>query len=126
MMDLFIDRMEKLMVGLDIIQDKDADPSLVIEIANEIARLAAEEIGDAGMEKVFTIFHPDGSYPAIFTLGSNNVIRDIKGGPTEAIDALMQVIFSLCDQEQEKRLKRLFSQCLENKGLPMLSLSVDE
>jgi len=125
MIDLFIERMEKLMVGLDIIQDKRVDLSLVIDAANEIARVAVQEIGATNMEKVFEIFHPDGSYPAIFTLGSNNIIRDIKGGPMEAIEALVQVIFSFSDEEQEDKLKSHFLDCLDERGLTTLALAFD-
>ena len=123
--DLFIDRMEQLMVGLDIIQDTGADLSLAMDAANEIARLAAQEIGGAGMEEVFKVFNPDGSYPAIFTLGSNNTVRDIKGAPMEAIEALIQVIFSFSDEQQANKLKRRFLSCLEDKGLPTFALSRD-
>ena len=121
--DLFIDRMEQLMVGLDIIQDTGASLSRVIDAANEIARVAAQEIGSAGMEEVFKVFNPDGSYPAIFTLGGNNTVRDIKGDPMEAIEALIQVIFSFSSEEQRNNLQSSFLSCLEDKGLPALDLS---
>lgn len=123
--DLFIDRMGELMVGLDIIQGIGANLSLVIEAANEITRMSAREIGSTSMEEVFKLFNPDGSYPAIFILGGNNTIRDIKGDPMEAIEALIQVIFSFSSEEQRNNLQSNFLTCLEDKGLPTLDLSRD-
>jgi flavorubredoxin len=123
MIDLFIERMEALMVGMDIIQGSGANLSLVIETANEIARLAAGEIGAAGMAEIFEVFHPDGSYPAIFVLGSDNAIRDIKGDPMEAIEALIQVILSFSSDEQRQKLQDDFMTCLEGKGMPTFDLS---
>jgi glyoxylase-like metal-dependent hydrolase (beta-lactamase superfamily II) len=124
-MDLFLDRMGGLMVGLDIIKGIGAGRSLFIEAANEIARLSAREIGSTGMEEVFKIFDPDGSYPAIFTLGSDNTVRDIKGDPMEAIEALIQVIFSFSGEEQKDNLQSSFLTYLEDKCLPTLDLSCD-
>jgi flavorubredoxin len=123
--DLFIERMDGLKVGLDIIRSMGTSLSLVIEAANEIIRMSAREIGNAGMEDVFNIFHPDGSYPAIFTLGSDNTVRDIKGDPMEAIEALIQVIFSFSGEEQSAKLRNGFLNCLENRGLPTFGLSRD-
>jgi hypothetical protein len=111
------------MVGMDIIQGSGANLSLVIETANEIARLAAGEIGAAGMAEIFEVFHPDGSYPAIFVLGSDNAIRDIKGDPMEAIEALIQVILSFSSDEQRQKLQDDFMTCLEGKGMPTFDLS---
>ena len=123
--DLFIGRMEELKVGLDIIHGTGASLSVVIDAINEIARMTEHEIGSTGMEEIFEVFHPDGSYPAIFILGSNNTVRDIKGDPMEAIEALIQVIFSFSSEEQKHRLQSCFLTCLEEKGLPTFDLSGD-
>jgi glyoxylase-like metal-dependent hydrolase (beta-lactamase superfamily II) len=122
-MDLFIDRIGNLMVGLDIIRGIGDRRSLFIEAANEIARISAREIGSTSIKEVFKVFNPDGSYPAIFTLGSDNTVRDIKGDPVEAIEALMHVIFSFSGGEQKNNLQRRFLTYLENKGLLTLDLS---
>jgi flavorubredoxin len=121
--DLFIDRMERLMVGMDIIQGSGANLALVIEAANEIVRMSAKELGSAGMEEIFKVFNPDGSYPALFTLGSDNAVRDIKGDPMEAIEALIQVIFSFSNEEQQNKLQSRFLTCLEEKNMPTFDLS---
>lgn len=120
--ELFMDRMEKLMVGLDIIQGSKVSLSQVIEAANEIAAISAHELGSADMEEVFAVFNPDGSYPAIFTLGNDNSVRDIKGDPMDAIDALIQVIFSFSSEEQTPKLQSSFLACLESKGMPTFDL----
>jgi glyoxylase-like metal-dependent hydrolase (beta-lactamase superfamily II) len=123
--ELFIQRMEELMVGVDIIEGAEADLSLVIGAANEIVRIASREIGGASMAEIFEVFHPDGSYPAIFTIGSDNTVRDIKGDPMEALEALIQVVFSFSSEEQRQKLQSRFSTCLEEKGLPTFDLSQD-
>jgi hypothetical protein len=120
---LFLDRMEELMVGIDIIQGSGPSLSVSIETANEIARISGQEIGSSSMEEVFKVFNPDGSYPAIFTLGSNNAVRDIKGDPIEAIEALIQVIFSFSSEDQREKLQGSLMACLEEKGMPTFDLS---
>lgn len=123
--DLFMARMDKLMVGLDIIEGSNVSLSQVIEAANDIALISAGELGSADMEEVFNVFNPDGSYPAIFTLGNDNSVRDIKGDPMEAIEALIQVIFSFSSDEQRQKLQSSFLTCLESKGLPTFDLPRD-
>lgn len=125
MIDFFMGRMEELMVGLDIIDDTGASLSQVIEAVNEIAQITEEEIGNSGRAEVFEVFHPDGSYPAIFVLGTDDTVRDIKGDPKEALEALIQVIFSLSNEAQQRKLKSRFLSCLEDKGLPTFDLSGD-
>jgi flavorubredoxin len=123
MIDFFMGRMEELMVGLDIIDGTGASLSQVVEAVNEIAQITEEEIGSSGRAEVFEVFHPDGSYPAIFVLGSDDTVRDIKGDPKEALEALIQVIFSLSDEAQQRKLQSRFLSCLEDKGLPTFDLS---
>jgi glyoxylase-like metal-dependent hydrolase (beta-lactamase superfamily II) len=123
MIERFIEHMEALLVGMDIIQGSGANLSLVIDTANEIVRMAAGEIGNDGMTDIFEVFHPDGSYPAIFVIGSDNAIRDIKGDPMEAIEALIQVIFSFASETQKNKLRSDILACLEDRGLPTFDLS---
>ena len=116
--DLFMDRMEELMVGLDIIQGTGAKLAKFVEAANEIIQLSEREIGSAVVEEVIKVFNPDGSFPAIFILGGDNTIRDIKGEPAESIKALIQVIFSFASKEQRNKLENCFIACLNDKGIP--------
>ncbi len=125
MIDLFMGRMEKLAVGLDLIIDAETELSRILELTNELARVATKELGDAGMQEVFNVFNPDGSYPALFTLGSNKRIRDIKGNPAEAVDALVQVILSFSNDVQAKTLKLRFMDCFEGYDFPIMDLSSD-
>ncbi|MEJ2639808.1 MAG: hypothetical protein P8010_09550 [Desulfosarcinaceae bacterium] len=123
MIELFLERMEALMVGMDIIQGSGANLSLVVETANEIVRLAADVIDSAVMAEIFEVFHPDGSYPSIFALGRDNAIRDIKGDPMEAMEALIQVILSFSSDDQQSSLQAEFLACLEDRGMPTFDLS---
>ena len=125
MIDIFIEQMENLEVGIDIISDSSDDMIRVIDLVNEISHIAEKEMGQAGIQEVFSVFHPDGSYPALFTLGSNHQVRDIKGNPYDAIDALIQVIFSFANDTQSSKLKQHLLHCLQEYDLPDLNLSID-
>ena len=121
LMELFMSRMEQLPVGIDLILDLGSNLDLFIDAANEIASTAEDKLGTTVIEEIFELFHPDGSYPSLFTIGSGNTIRDIKGEPTDAIDALIQVIFSMCDEGQADELKSLFKKSLAQRELPMIA-----
>jgi flavorubredoxin len=125
LIDYFISSMDELMVGIDIIRGAVINLSTAVEVSNEIVRVSRKEIGGTGIEDVFRIFHPDGSYPAIFTLGSDNTIRDIKGDPITAIEALIQVIFSFTSEKQKSILQNGFLSYLEDKGFPTFNLFHD-
>ncbi len=124
-MELFLSRMEELPVGIDLLTEVDTDLDVIIDTANEITSTTENVLGTAIIEEVFELFHPDGSYPAIFTVGKNNIIRDIKGDPLEAIEALVQVVLSMCNDEQASELKASFQNSLVEKNIAMIP-SLDE
>jgi hypothetical protein len=125
MIDLFMDRMENLDVGLDIITHTEGDLSSFLDLANNISHIVAQEIGSKGRADVFKVFHPDGSYPALFTLDENYRVHDIKGNPVEAVDALIQVVLSFSDENQKSQLNRRLLECLQDCRLPGLESSLE-
>lgn len=126
-MELFMAKMEDLHVGIDLIMELGSKLDQIIEAANEIASVAGKELGKKAVEDIFELFHPDGSYPSLFTIGKGNIIRDIKGEPLEAIEALLQVIFSMCDEQQAESLKDPLSKCLTDREIPLVGpLSEEE
>ncbi len=127
LIELFLKRMEELPVGMDLLHTIEGQQEFILEAVNEIAETAEKHLGRPVMENIFGLFHPDGSYPSLFTLGINNVIRDIKGAPLESVDALVQVIFSMCSSDICDQLKKEFRESLQKRALPMLqSLESDE
>jgi flavorubredoxin len=125
-MELFLSRIEELSVGIDLIQEIGAKQELIINEANEITTAAENLLGTSVIEEIFALFHPDGSYPSLFVIGKGNTIRDIKGDPMEAVDALIQVIFSMCNEEQMDELKDLFKKSFQERELPMISSLEDD
>ncbi len=124
-MELFLTKMEDLEVGMDLILQVGSRLEIIIDTANDIAQTAADNLGKAFIEEVFELFHPDGSYPSLFTIGGNNVIRDIKGEPMEALEALVQVILSMCDENRVDEMKTLFRKSLNQNKLQLVP-SLDE
>ena len=119
-MELFLSRIEELPVGIDLIQATGAKHELIIDAANEMASNVKELLGAAVVKEIFDLFHPDGSYPSLFTLNRNHVIRDIKGEPFEALDALVQVSLSMCQEDAEvNQLREKFICNLEKRALPL-------
>jgi flavorubredoxin len=118
MIDLYMDRMANLDVGLDIITHAGGDLSRFLDLANDIANIAEQEIGSISRADIFKVFHPDGSYPALFTLDKNHVVRDIKGSPREAVEALIQVTLSFSDNDQtSSKIKQRLLECLQDHEL---------
>ncbi len=124
-MELFLSQMADLEVGMDLILQVGSRLEMIIDTANDIAQTAAGQLGDGFIEEVFALFHPDGSYPSLFTIGRNNIIRDIKGEPMEALEALVQVILSMCEEDRIDELKQLFRKSLVERKLPLVT-SLDE
>lgn len=125
-MELFLSRMEELLVGIDLIQEIGSKQEIIINEANEITSTAENLLGTSVIEEIFELFHPDGSYPSLFVIGKGNVIRDIKGDPMEALDALIQVVFSMCNEEQINELKGLFKKSFLERELPMVAALEDD
>jgi flavorubredoxin len=119
-MNLFIDRMENLRVGMDLIQEIGSKQKLIVAAANNFISEAEKLLGTARIREIIALSQSDGSYPSLFTLGSGNVIRDIKYDPMEALDAFVKVIFSMCTKDECNELEKVFQQVLLKKELPLV------
>lgn len=114
----FLDQMENLQVGLDIITTFDKIMPEMIAGLNEIIVTVRKIIGDENVVKTMNMFHADGSYPAIFALGSDDSITEIKGDPMEAIESLIRMFFRNSNENQKSVLKSIILKILVVRNLP--------
>lgn len=114
----FLDQMENLHVGIDIIAKfEDMMPQL-IDGLNEIVATVRKTIGEENVRQTMKMFHADGSYPAIFALSSEEIITEIKGDPIESIEALIRMFFRNCDESRKSILKSIILRILISRDLP--------
>ena len=114
----FLDQMEKLRVGLDIITTFDEIMPQLIAGLNEIITTVRSTIGEENVNNTMKMFHADGSYPAIFALSSEGKITEIKGDPIESIESLIRMFFRNCDENQKSVLKAIILRILIHRNLP--------
>ena len=118
LMNLFMDRMEELPVGLDIITSLSERLPALIKALNEILTGVEEILGAAEVRRIMGFFKPDGTYPALFTLGNDEQVKDIKGEPVEAVEALLRTFLKFATEEQKEQLRPKILLILLQRGLP--------
>lgn len=114
----FLDQMENLQVGLDIITTFDKIMPRMIVGLNEIIDTVRKTLGEDRVTKTMKMFHADGSYPAIFALSKDEKITEIKGEPMESIESLIRMFFRNCDERQKSILKSIILKILIINNLP--------
>ena len=118
----FLDRMENLQVGLDIIVPLDEQLPLLIQSLNEIISSFKELCGEAVTNQALRYFHPDGSYPALFSMTQGGIVTDIKGEPVEVVESLLRVLFRQISEEQQNAMKARIVRILLDHNLPPFDL----
>ncbi|SKA19729.1 hypothetical protein SAMN02745119_03091 [Trichlorobacter thiogenes] len=118
----FLDQMENLQVGLDIIVSLDEQLPLLIQSLNEIIAAFKELCGEERTSQSLRYFHPDGSYPALFSMTATGLVTDIKGEPVEVVEALIRVFFRLITEEQQNAMKARIVRILLDHNLPPFDL----
>lgn len=122
----FLDQMENLRVGLDIITTfDDIMPEMILGL-NEIISTVRNTIGEENVTNTMKMFHADGSYPAIFALNSDGKIAEIKGDPMESIESLIRMFFRNCDEHQKSILKATILKILILRNLPTFDTLLSE
>ncbi|MGB9081901.1 MAG: MBL fold metallo-hydrolase [Desulfuromonadaceae bacterium] len=114
----FLEQMENLQVGLDIIMSFEETMPQLIDGLNEIVSTVRGTIGEENVRQTMKMFHADGSYPAIFSLTSEEKITEIKGDPIESIESLIRMFFHNCDESQKSILKSIILRILISRDLP--------
>jgi hypothetical protein len=122
----FLDQMENLQVGLDIIISFDKIMPQMIAGLNEIIDEIKNSIGEKNVSRTMALFHADGSYPAIFALSSDEKITEIKGDPMESIESLIRMFFRNCDEHQKSVLKGIILRILISRDLPTFDTLLTE
>jgi flavorubredoxin len=122
----FLDQMENLQVGLDIITTFDKIMPQLIAGLNEIIEAIRYNIGSENVTKTMRMFHADGSYPAIFALSKEGKITEIKGDPMESIESLIRMFFRNCSENQKSFLKAVILKILVVRNLPTFDTLLDE
>ncbi len=118
LMELFMERMENLPVGLDIIHSLSEKLPILIDGLNEILTTVRGIIGNDEVHRIMGFFKPDGTYPALFTLGHDEQVKDIKGEPVEAVEALLRMFLKFATEEQKALLRPRILLILLQRGLP--------
>ncbi len=113
-----MNRMEELQVGLDIISSLSEKMPALIAGLNEIMREVKEVLGVDEVHRIMGFFKPDGTYPAMFTLGDDEQVKDIKGEPVEAVEALLRIFLKFSTEKQKELLCPKILQILLQRGLP--------
>ncbi|MDH4164251.1 MAG: MBL fold hydrolase [Nitrospirota bacterium] len=122
----FLEKMENLPVGLDIIASlRDSVPAIISALNDSLTALR-DVLGKDRVVKVMRFFHPDGSYPALFTLADDDRVVDIKAEPYAAIEALLRILYRQCpDQHKEALRSRIWNIFLDRNLPPPESALVD-
>lgn len=115
---LFLEKLESLKVGLDIIIAlKDQLPALLAAV-NEIIDLARPLLGEDRVTSIMKAFHPDGSYPSFFILSKDDRVLEIKGEPFETMEAMVNIFFKALDEQQKSVLSIKILRLLLDRNLP--------
>lgn len=118
LMELFMQRMEELQVGLDIIISLSEKLPTLIAGLNKILEGVKEILGNDEVHRIMGFFKPDGTYPALFTLDHTDQVKDIKGEPVEAVEALLRTFLRFASEDQKALLQPKILQILLQHGLP--------
>jgi flavorubredoxin len=122
LIDEFLDRMETLQVGLDIITSLDSKLPLLTSALNEIIQTFKTVCGSDVTSQVLRYFQPDGSYPALFAMSGDGNVTDIKGEPVEVVESLIRVFFKHTSDTKQNIMKAKIVRIMLDRNLPPFDL----
>jgi len=109
LIEFFLERITELPVGLDIVTSvNDRLPAMIAGL-NEVLCAVKETMGEYKVERILKLFKPEGEYPSLITLGRDGLVKDIKGDPFEAINALLNAFMDSATEQQQKLLRPMFN-----------------
>lgn len=126
LMAAFMQRMEGLQVGLDIISSLSSKLPSLIAALNEIITAVKVILGDAETHKIMGYFKPDGTYPSLFSLNSAEQVNDIKGDPVEAVESLLRLFLKFADEGQKALLRPKLLLILLQHELPPFDFLINQ
>lgn len=118
LIDEFLDKLADLQVGLDIISTLKEKIPLLVDAVNQIILASQEIVGEEQVATALKAFNPDGTYPSFFALSRDGKATDIKGEPFEAVEALVKMLFRVCDERQKSMLSMSCLKILLERNLP--------
>lgn len=109
LIELILERISELPVGLDIVASvNDRLPAMIAGL-NEVLGAVKETMGEYKVERILKLFKPEGEYPSLITLGRDGLVKDIKGDPFEAVNALLNAFMDSATEQQQKLLRPMFN-----------------
>lgn len=109
LIELVLERISELPVGLDIVTSvNDRLPAMIAGL-NEVLGAVKETMGEYKVERILKLFKPEGEYPSLITLGRDGLVKDIKGDPFEAVNALLNAFMDSATEQQQKLLRPMFN-----------------
>jgi len=109
LIEFFLEKISELPVGLDIVTSvNDRLPAMIAGL-NEVLGAVKETMGEYKVERILRLFKPEGEYPSLITLGRDGQVKDIKGDPFEAINALLNAFMDSATEQQQKLLRPMFN-----------------
>ncbi len=119
-MHRYLDRMEGLAVGLDILSPLGEKMQDLIAAVNEGLVAAREAMGAEVVQRITQVFHPDGSYPALFTLTQDDTVTDIKAEPMQAIESLVRLLIRQCPPDRLETFRARIIRIFLDRNLPLI------
>ena len=118
LIDMFLDRLEELPVGLDILVSLQDKLPLLLDAVNEIILAVRSLVGADKMAGIMKMFHSDGSYPSFFVLSKDDRVLEIKGEPFETMEALVKTIYRELDAQGKNTMTVRILKILLDRNLP--------
>lgn len=114
-----MNRMEELQVGLDIISSLGEKMPALIAGLNEIMREVKDVLGVDEVHRIMGFFKPDGTYPAMFTLGDDEQVKDIKVSRLKRLRRCYVFFLKFSTEKQKEHLCPKILLILLQRGLPL-------
>ena len=118
LIESFLEKLEELPVGLDILRSLHEQLPLLIDAVNEIVSSGREILGAERVAAIMGAFHPDGSYPSFFSLSRSDTVTAINGEPFETLEALVKLFFRGLDERQKGQLTTRILRIMLDRNLP--------
>lgn len=109
LIELVLERISELPVGLDIVTSLNDRLLALIAGLNDVLVAVKETMGEYKVDRILRDFKPEGEYPSLITLGRDGLVKDIKGDPFEAINALLNTFMDSATEKQQKLLRPMFN-----------------
>ncbi len=126
LIETFLERLENLQVGLDIITSLHDQLPLLLDAVNEILDAGRQLLGEDRVAEIMRAFEVDGTYPAFFTLTRSGRVQEIRGEPFETIETMVKILYRSLDERQKNLLTARILKILLDRNLPPFDLLLQQ